>query len=91
MIFKQPNGLYGRISTVADAPTHVDMTLDDVERYLFDTGQISKGSYFKTATHWLEKYAFDTESAIELVNTNNMTQKEIKEWKIKIGYQVSTQ
>ena len=72
MIFKQPNGLYGRISTVADAPTHVDMTIDDAERYLFDTGQISKAGYFKTALHWLERYTFDTESAMDLVNTNNI-------------------
>ncbi len=86
MIFKQPNDLYGRISTIADAPTHVNMTFDDVEEYLFNTGQISKEGYFKTAKHWLERYTFDTESAIDLVNNNNMTEQEIKDWKIKIGY-----
>ena len=34
MIFKQPNGLYGRVSSVVDAPTHVDMTLRDVKDWL---------------------------------------------------------
>lgn len=86
MIFKQPNGLYGRVSTVADAPTHVDMTLAEVEKYLFDTNQIREDSYFNTATKWLEKYTWNTEDSIDLVNTNNMTEQEIKDWKRKIGY-----
>lgn len=28
--FKQPNGLYGRFSTVVDAPTHYNFTKEDL-------------------------------------------------------------
>lgn len=83
MIFKQPNGLYGRISTVADAPTHVDMTKKDVKDYLIRTGQLHPAV---TVEGWLNSFEYPLEDSIDLVNTNNMTEQEIKDWKIKIGY-----
>ena len=84
MIFKQPNGLYGRVSSVVDAPTHVDMTKEDLHDYLMQSMQFN--FLGQTVDEWLEMYEGHVDDAVDMVNNNNMTAKEIEEWKNKIGY-----
>lgn len=83
MIFAQPNGLHGRVSSVIEAPTHVDMSESDLYEYLMDTMQLD---YFgQTAKEWLERYEGQLQDAIDMVSEINMTKEEIKEWKIEIS------
>lgn len=91
MIFKQPNGLYGRVSSVVDAPTHVDMTKSDIKDWLIETRQLHPEA---SVDKWLRMFEGHVEDAIEMVvdmvGYNNMTINDIEDWKIKIGYEVST-
>lgn len=83
MIFKQPNGLYGRVSSVVDAPTHVDMTLEDVKVWLEKTNQLRQE---ESVEEWLSKYEGTVEQAIDMTWVGNVTGEEIEDWKNKIGY-----
>ena len=83
MIFKQPNGLYGRVSSVVDAPTHVDMALRDVEDWLEKTNQLRQE---ESVEEWLSKYEGTVEQAIDMTWVGNVTEEEIEEWKNQIGY-----
>lgn len=84
MIFKQPNGLYGRVSSVVDAPTHVNMTLKDVRDWLEETGQLHPEV---SVEGWLNMYEGSVEDAVDRVFDNNMTIEEIEKWKKEIGYE----
>lgn len=83
MIFKQPNGLYGRVSSVVDAPTHVDMTLEDVKVWLEKTNQLRQE---ESVEKWLSKHEGTVEQAIDMTWVGNVTEEEIEDWKNKIGY-----
>lgn len=89
VIFKQPNGLYGRVSSVVDAPTHVDMTEKDLHDHLMET--MSFNFLGQSVKEWLERYERSVDEAVDMVNENNMTAEEIEEWKNKIGYEATTQ
>ena len=88
MIFKQPNGLYGRVSSVVDAPTHVDMTKKGVRDYLTETLQLHPEV---SVDGWLNSFEGHVGDAVNMVTNLNMTDKEIEDWKKRIGYLVSTQ
>ncbi|MEX1837981.1 hypothetical protein [Tetragenococcus halophilus] len=78
MIFKQPNGLYGRVSTIVEAPTHRNMSKRKCFEYLDDTDQVDfKG---QTLEDWLDKYGVDFEKAKKSVSKLNMTRQEIHDW-----------
>jgi len=78
MIFKQPNGLYGRVSTVVEAPTHWNMSKRECFEYLDDTKQVDfKG---QTLEDWMAWHGRNFKEALEEVSTVNMTQKEIDNW-----------
>ena len=54
--FKQPNGLYGRFSTVVDAPTHYNFTKEDlIEEILQD----EREELSKRIDRDAEKYDFE--------------------------------
>lgn len=78
MIFKQPNGLYGRVSTVVEAPTHWNMSKRECFEYLDDTDQVDfKG---QTLEDWMNRYGKDFEEVLKEVSTLNMSQNEINDW-----------
>ncbi|MDN6589846.1 MAG: hypothetical protein L0K62_00120 [Lactobacillus sp.] len=78
MIFKQPNGLYGRVSTIVEAPTHRNMSKRECFEYLDDTDQVDfKG---QTLENWMDKYGVDFEEAAKSISTQNMRRKEIDDW-----------
>lgn len=81
MVAKQPNGLYCRISTIVDAPTHSNMTEFELKEYLIETNQLD-GLEVK---EWLERYERPWEDAKKAVLPNNLTKKEIEEWFIEVA------
>ena len=83
MIFKQPNRLYGRVSNIVNAPTHVDMTLEDVKVWLEKTNQLRQE---ESVEEWLSRYEGTVEQAIDMTWVGNATEEEIEEWKNQIGY-----
>lgn len=83
MIFKQPNRLYGRVSNIVNAPTHVDMTLEDVKVWLEKTNQLRQE---ESVEEWLSRYEGTVEQAIDMTWVGNVTDKEIEDWKNQIGY-----
>ena len=84
MIFKQPNGLYGRVSRIVEAPTHIDLTESDLHDYLMETMQFDYLG--QSVEEWLSKYQGNIEDAIHTVTDMNLTQDMINEWEQKIGY-----
>ena len=83
MIFKQPNRLYGRVSNIVNAPTHIDMTLEDVRDWLEKTNQLRQE---ESVEEWLSKYEGAVEQAIDMTWVGNVTEEEIEDWKNQIGY-----
>lgn len=83
MIFKQPNGLYGRVSNIVNAPTHVDMTLEDVKVWLEKTNQLRPE---ESVEEWLNRYQGTVRQATDMTWVGNVTEEEIEEWKNQIGY-----
>lgn len=80
MIAKQPNGLYCRVSTMVDAPTHTNMSLENLEAYLDETNQIVEYGERLSIDQWLKLYERPWEDAVGSITTLNMTQEEIYEW-----------
>lgn len=60
IIAKQPNGLYCRISTIIDAPTHFNMTEQD---YIDMCVERAK----KEAENVLENYCYDFDRALTYI------------------------
>ena len=83
MIFKQPNRLYGRVSNIVNAPTHVDMTMRHVKDWLEKTNQLRQE---ESVEEWLSRYEGTVEQAIDMTWVGNVTEEEIEEWKNQIGY-----
>jgi hypothetical protein len=72
IIAKQPNGLYCRVSTVVDAPTHYNMTKQDYIDYCVEQAR-------QEAEEILSKYCKDFEYALDFVQygkNTNMTKAE---------------
>ncbi len=76
IIAKQPNGLYCRISTIIDAPTHSNMTKQDYIDLCVERAK-------REAEDVLENYCYDFESALTYINYGddaNMTNEEYKQF-----------
>ena len=73
-IFKQPNGLYGRFSTVVDCITHYNMTEDDYVKWRMEC---AKEEAINTLTNHAKPYELIDEYFID----NNMTKEEFKQIK----------
>lgn len=86
MITQQPNGLYARISTIVDAPTHENMTKEDLTQYLHDTGQID--DFTPDVESFLMKYSWSFEAACDGITSLNMTEKEKRDWIKKVSRKV---
>ncbi|EAD6699334.1 hypothetical protein YV62_13660 [Listeria monocytogenes] len=87
LIAKQPNGLYCRISTVVEAPTHHDMTKEELEDLLIT--QKSLDINLVTLDDWLAFYEVDFNVAIKQLGSGsgNLTFEEAREWLKEVGYQ----
>ncbi|HFQ6412390.1 TPA: hypothetical protein ACHSF6_002952, partial [Listeria monocytogenes] len=87
LIAKQPNGLYCRISTVVEAPTHHDMTIEELEYYLINERSLDIN--LVTLEQWLAVYEVDFNVAIKQLGSGsgNLTFEEAKEWLKEVGYQ----
>ncbi|ECJ9736049.1 hypothetical protein ACSVI0_002824 [Listeria monocytogenes] len=87
LIAKQPNGLYCRISTVVEAPTHDNMTKEELEDLLIT--QRSLDINLVTLDDWLAFYEVDFNVAIKQLGSSsgNLTFEEAKEWLKEVGYQ----
>lgn len=76
MIAKQPNGLYCRISTVVDAPTHWNMTEQDYIDMCVDKAK-------KDAKYVLANYCYKFDDALARVRygkDTNMTTEEYEQF-----------
>ena len=76
IIAKQPNGLYCRISTVIDAPTHFNMTKQDYIDLCVEEAK-------REAENVLENYCYDFDRALSYINygdNTNMTNEEYKQF-----------
>lgn len=76
IIAKQPNGLYCRISTIIDAPTHSNMTKQDYIDLCVERAK-------KEAESVLENYCYDFDKALTYINygdNTNMTNEEYKQF-----------
>ncbi|EAF9222514.1 hypothetical protein A5S02_06265 [Listeria monocytogenes] len=89
LIAKQPNGLYCRISTVVEAPTHDNMTKEELEDLLIiqRSLDINLMIYHVTLEQWLAVYEVDFNVAIEELGSACSTFEETKEWLEEVGYQ----
>ncbi|MIL11607.1 hypothetical protein RH50_06875 [Listeria monocytogenes] len=85
LIAKQPNGLYCRISTVVEAPTHDNMTKEELEDLLII--QRSLDINLVTLEQWLAVYKVDFNVAIEQLGSACSSFEETKEWLEEVGYQ----
>ncbi|EAE5961232.1 hypothetical protein AVO95_10575 [Listeria monocytogenes] len=87
LIAKQPNGLYCRISTVVEAPTHDNMTKEELEDLLIT--QRSLDINFVALDQWLAVYEVDFNLAIEQLGSGSgdLTFEEAREWLKEVGYQ----
>ncbi|MBC2114732.1 hypothetical protein HCA91_13145 [Listeria innocua] len=85
LIAKQPNGLYCRISTVVEAPTHHDMTKEELEYYLINTRSLDIN--LVTLDDWLAFYEVDFSEAIKQLGSACSTFEETREWLVEVGYQ----
>lgn len=85
LIAKQPNGLYCRISTVVEAPTHDNMTKEELEDLLIT--QRSLDINLVTLEQWLAVYEVDFNVAIEQLGSACSSFEETKEWLEEVGYQ----
>ncbi len=83
MITQQPNGLYARISGVVDAPTHENMTKDDLNQYLIDTYQFDEVT--PDVDSFLNEYGWSFEEACKRITDLNMTEKEKQDWIDKVS------
>lgn len=76
IIAKQPNGLYCRISTIIDAPTHFNMTEQDYIDLCVERAK-------KKAESVLENYCYDFDKALTYINygdDTNMTNEEYEQF-----------
>lgn len=76
IIAKQPNGLYCRISTIIDAPTHFNMTEQDYIDLCVERAK-------KEAESVLENYCYDFDKALTYINygdDTNMTNEEYEQF-----------
>lgn len=76
IVAKQPNGLYCRISTIIDAPTHFNMTKQDYINLCVERAK-------REAKSVLENYYYDFERALSYINygdNTNMTNEEYEEF-----------
>ncbi|TYV04660.1 hypothetical protein [Listeria monocytogenes] len=85
LIAKQPNNLYCRISTVAEAPTDDNMTKEELEDLLIT--QRSLDIKFATLEQWLAVYEVDFSKAIKQLGSACSTFEETREWLKEVGYQ----
>ncbi|EAD2481809.1 hypothetical protein OLA35_000505 [Listeria monocytogenes] len=87
LIAKQPDGLYCRISTIVEAPTHHDMTKEELEYYLINERSLDIN--LVTLEQWLAVYEVDFNVAIKQLGSSsgNLTFEEAKEWLKEVGYQ----
>jgi len=73
VIFKQPNGLYCRVSTIVDCPTHWNMTEEEY---------VSMASYrqsLDTSLNILKYHAKPFDQIRDYYCPNNMTENEFEE------------
>lgn len=82
MIAKQPNGLYTRISSITDSPTHTNMSEQNLLDYLKDTNQLHSPN--QTVEEWMSKWGVSFEDAVRRVTNYNMSQEEIDGWLVKV-------
>ena len=76
IIVKQPNGLYCRISTIIDTPTHSNMTKQDYINLCVERAK-------REAESVLENYCYDFDRALSYINygkNTNMTNKEYEQF-----------
>lgn len=76
IIAKQPNGLYCRISTIIDAPTHFNMIKQDYIDLCVERAK-------REAENVLENYCYDFDRALSYINygdNTNMTNEEYKQF-----------
>lgn len=73
MIAKQPNGLYCRISTVVDAPTHWNMTEKDYINMCVDKAK-------EEAKNVLANYCHDFDVALNRVRYGKDTNMTLEEY-----------
>ncbi|WP_279621599.1 hypothetical protein [Listeria monocytogenes] len=85
LIAKQPNNLYCRISTVVEAPTHDNMTKEELEDLLIT--QRSLDINLVALDQWLAVYEVDFNVAIEQLGSACSSFEETKEWLVEVGYQ----
>lgn len=78
MIFQQPNGLYGRVSRIVEAPTHQNMTEADLTAYLTESGQWDYQG--QIVEEWLEAYAVSFFEALGNVSNANLSPADYLRW-----------
>ncbi|MBC1934588.1 hypothetical protein [Listeria seeligeri] len=81
----QPNGLFCRISTVVEAPTHYNMTRTELDDYLSETCQYDYRD--QSVEEWYFNHGIDFENAISELGSGLSTYEEIKKFLEEVGYQ----
>lgn len=83
-IFKQPNGRYGRFSTVVDCPTHINMTRDDYVKLIMERNGFIRQKAEEEADDILKHYLYPYKDCIDSFVDNNMTKEEFAELRVKM-------
>ncbi len=83
-IFKQPNGRYGRFSTIVDFPTHINMTRDDYVELVIDRYGYNREYAEKYADNILVKHLYPYSKCLEYFVPNHMTEAEFQDVRYKM-------
>lgn len=83
-IFKQPNGRYGRFSTVVDCPTHINMTRDDYVEVVMERQGLNRKRAEEEADDVLKHYLHSYSECLDRFVDNNMTDEEFQDMRYKM-------
>lgn len=83
-IFKQPNGRYGRFSTVVDCPTHINMTRDDYVEVVMERQGLNRQRAEEEADDVLKHYLHSYSKCLDRFVDNNMTDEEFQDMRYKM-------
>ena len=80
--FKQPNGLYGRFSTVVDCPTHYNCTKEELIDDAVET-------YRQELIEYFDKCCKSFDYMVSMFYDNNMANEEFEEMKKEMSKNLS--
>ena len=83
-IFKQPNGRYGRFSTICDCPSHINMTREDYVKVVMVLG-LTREKAEEEVDDILAHHLYPFSECLDRFLDNNMSEETFSELCIKMN------